>query len=318
MSRKKSAGHPNLAAALKKRFEGAEGHRLLLESLKEQKMVAGNTDLALEIASKGELIAVPTGKAVIEQGGEDNHIFLILAGTFNIVANGKLIAKRYASDHIGEMAAVQPSQSRSTTVIATENSVLLKLTEPQLAALGAKYSEIYRLIAKELAKRLLQRNSLLGTKRDKIHVFIVSSAEALDLARTIQNAFELDPYDVVIWTDGVFRASHYAIESLERELDQSDFAIAIAQPDDSVRSRGKNKRSPRDNVIFELGLFIGRLGRHRSLLLEPRWEAVKLPSDLTGLTTIPYKHSTGTDLATALGPACNKIRAIINELGPNN
>jgi len=62
---------------------------------------------------------------------------------------------------------------------------------------------------------------------------------------------------------------------------------------------------------------MGRLGRHRSLLLEPRGEAVKLPSDLSGITTIPYKYDP-KDLSAVLGPACNRIRDVINELGPNN
>jgi CRP/FNR family cyclic AMP-dependent transcriptional regulator len=70
-------------------------------------------------------------------------------------------------------------------------------------------------------------------------------------------------------------------------------------------------------VIFELGFFMGRLGRHRSLLLEPRGEEVKLPSDLSGITTISYKHDPG-NWAAALGPACNRIRTIIKDLGPNN
>jgi len=53
------------------------------------------------------------------------------------------------------------------------------------------------------------------------------------------------------------------------------------------------------------------------LLLEPRGEEVKLPSDLSGITTIPYKYDP-KNLAAALGPACNRIRDVINELGPNN
>jgi len=303
---------------LAQRFEGDEGRRLLIEVLREQRMVSGNSELASELSTLGELIPVAAGTTVIEQGGQDNHVFLILLGAFSIIVNGKLVNKRHPSDHIGEMAAIQPSQPRSATVIALEDSVLFKISEPQLVGLGKKYPEIYRLIAKELSRRLLQRNALLTAKRDKIHVFIMSSKEALEIARGIQTALDDDALDVFIWTDGVFRASNYAIESLERELDRSDFAIAIAQPDDSVKSRGRNRRSPRDNVIFELGLFIGRLGRHRSLLLEPRGDEVKLPSDLTGLTTILYRVASGRDLAGALAPACNKIREIINDLGPNN
>jgi CRP/FNR family cyclic AMP-dependent transcriptional regulator len=62
---------------------------------------------------------------------------------------------------------------------------------------------------------------------------------------------------------------------------------------------------------------MGRIGRHRSLLLEPRGEEVKLPSDLTGITAIAYKNDP-SNVAAAMGPACNRVRDIINDLGPNN
>jgi predicted nucleotide-binding protein len=193
----------------------------------------------------------------------------------------------------------------------------VKLSEPQLATLGDQYPHIWRCIAKELARRLDQRNMLITTVSPKTRVFIISSAEAIEIARTVQNAFENDPFTVVVWTDGVFRASHYAIESLERMLDQTDVSIAIGEPDDITESRGDRRASPRDNVIFELGFFMGRLGRHRALLVEPRGEEVRLPSDLAGITTITYRYGDGKDLTRALAPACNRLREIIRELGPN-
>ena len=302
---------------MKKRFEGDDGRRLLVEALRDQKMVGGNAALAEELATQGGLLDLAPQAVLIEQGADDNTVYLILSGSLVVLVNGKPIATRVPGDHVGEMAAIQPTQRRSATVIASEPSTVLRLTEPQLAAIGRAFPEIYRSFAKELARRLMQRNFLITTARDKIRVFIVSSAEALEIARAIQTCLEHDPFTVVIWTDGVFRASHYPIESLERELDQSDFAVAIAQPDDTTHSRGTAAGSPRDNVIFELGFFMGRLGRHRSLLLEPRGEEVKLPSDLSGITTISYKHDPH-NWAAALGPACNRIRAIIKDLGPNN
>jgi CRP/FNR family transcriptional regulator, cyclic AMP receptor protein len=302
---------------MKQRFEGEAGRRVLIDSLKSQKIVGGNQALAEEISAVGELLEIAKDTAIIEQAAHDNDVYLILAGAFTVLVNGKKIAMRAPNDHVGEMAAIQQAQLRSASVVASEPSVIFKLTEPQLAALGGKYPEVYRAIAKELAIRLMQRNFLITAAREKIHLFIISSTEALPIARAIQNAFENDPFTVVIWTDGVFRASQYPVESLEKQLDQSDFAIAIAQPDDSTQSRDRAFLTPRDNVIFELGFFMGRLGRHRSLLLEPRGEEVKLPSDLTGITTISYKYGP-TNLAATLGPACNRIRDIITELGPNN
>ncbi len=212
--------------------------------------------------------------------------------------------------------AIQPTQRRSATVTATEKAVLCKLTEPQLSEIASQYPDIWRFIAKELARRLEQRNAHVTATHDKIRIFIISSAEALEIARTIQNAFEYD-FTVVVWTDGVFRASWYPIESLERQLDQSDFAIAVAQPDDITHSRGQASPTTRDNVIFELGMFIGRIGRLRSFLIEPRGEEVKLPSDLSGITALTYRYDP-ENLAAAMGPACNRVRAIVRELGPNN
>jgi predicted nucleotide-binding protein len=261
---------------------------------------------------------VEPGKGIIEQGGADNDVYLILAGSFDIVINGRLIAKRHPNDHVGEMAAIQPSQTRSAGVIASRTSVISRITNTAFLELASSFPDMWRLIARELARRLEQRNALVASTHDKIRVFIISSAEALPIARAIENAFEYDPFNVTVWTDGVFRASWYPVESLEQQLDNSDFAIAIASPDDVVESRGKSATTARDNVVFELGLFIGRLGRKRAFLLEPRGEEVKLPSDLTGITTIPYRPASDKETPAVLGPACNKMREIILDLGPNN
>lgn len=164
----------------------------------------------------------------------------------------------------------------------------------------------------------MQRNALVNVTREKIRVFIISSAESIAVARIIQNAFAYDPFTTVIWTDGVFKIANYTLQSLEDEVDNSDFAIAIAHSDDLTESRGKSWPAPRDNVIFELGLFMGRLGKNRAILMEPRDEGVKLPSDLAGITTIPYRYQKGNDAAAIMGPACNVLRDHILRLGPNN
>lgn len=299
-----------------KKFEGTAGRRQLVDALCEQKIVEGDRALAEELAALVTLVSVAQGEAVIEQGANDDDIYFILSGMFEVRVNNRPIAKRGPGLTIGEMAAVQPLQQRSATVIAELPCVVAKLSESKLTDLGNKYPKIWRFLAKELSRRLLQRNALLAQPRDKVRVFIISSAEALEIARAIQNSFDHDPFTVVIWTDGVFRVANYPIENLERELDNSDFAIAIAQPDDITSSRGVVGPSPRDNVIFELGFFMGRLGRHRAILVEPRGEEIKLPSDLSGIATITYKYAKGSDLAAIMGPACNRIRALINELGP--
>ena len=303
---------------MKERFEGASGRRLRVEAISSQKLVGGNSALAEELADKVEIDEVAKGEFLIEQNDSGNELYFIFSGVFDVVVNGKLIGKRGSCDHIGEMAAIQPTQKRSATLIAAEASVVAKLKEDDFAEISGRYPDMYRQIAKELARRLLHRNSLINAYRDKVRVFIISSVESLPVARIIQNSFEHDPFLTKIWTDGVFRASNYTLESLELEIDNSDFAVAIAHSDDLTDSRGKEWPSPRDNVIFELGLFMGRLGRARAILMEPREDKLKLPSDLAGVTTIPYRFETGRDAAALLAPACNQLREHIQMLGPNN
>jgi CRP/FNR family cyclic AMP-dependent transcriptional regulator len=291
---------------------------MLKDALLNQRSIRGNESLARELAACVRLRSVDEGQSLIEQGGDDNDIYFILAGRFDIVVNGRKIAARGPGDHVGEMAAILPSLRRSATVQAFETGVVAALTAPELMKLADKFPSMWRHFAGVLAERLFQRNALVTATHAEIKVFVISSAEALAVARAVQEIFAHDPFRVTLWTDGVFRASQYAVESLVQILDVSDFAIAIAQADDFVKSRGETKATPRDNVLFELGLFIGRLGRLRTFLLEPRQTDVRLPSDLSGITTIPYETGSDAQLLTLLGPACNQLRRLFKEIGPNN
>ena len=298
------------------RFSGKHGRAVLREALMSQKLVLGNKALTSELSKIVELIPTTVGQTLIEQGGQDNEVYLLLSGKCEIRVNGRKVGERGPGDHIGEMAAILPSLRRSATVRVVESGVAAKIPAVKLSNLGTQHPTIWHQISKVLAERLFQRNALVASTRDRVRVFIMSSTEALPIARALQESFLHDPFDITIWNEGVFRASQYSIESLVQQLDVSDFAVAIAQPDDLVIMRGSLRATPRDNVLFELGLFIGRLGRHRSFLLEPLKEGVHLPSDLTGITTIPYKSGPESDLLSLVGPACNQLRRLFKEIGP--
>ncbi len=130
---------------------------------------------------------------------------------------------------------------------------------------------------------------------------------AMDVARAMEKSLKKDQCAVNVWTDGVFHSAKYSIARLEEELDEADFAVAIAG----------TGHDGRENVIFELGFLIGRLGRNRTLLLEPLAEKATLPSDLTGVVTLGYRLGAEKDLADSVAPACQRIRAMVSELGPN-
>lgn len=300
------------------RFQGDAGRRLTVEALINQKLVGGNRALAELLAEKIEVLEVNAGNFLIEQGASDNQVYLIFAGAFDVVVNKRRVGRRFPNDHVGEMAAIEPSQPRAASVVATETSVVARLAETDLADISQHYPEIFRCIARELSKRLYQRNVHVGAARDRIKVFVISSVESLGIARAIQNAFAHDDFITTVWTDGVFRITNYPLQSLLDAVDDSDFAIAIAHADDTAFYRDQQWPIPRDNVVFELGLFMGRLGQDRAILVEPRDRDIKLPSDLAGITTVNYRYEPDVDVASFIAPACNQLRDHILRLGPNN
>lgn len=140
-------------------------------------------------------------------------------------------------------------------------------------------------------------------------VFIASSRESLDLASAMQENLE-HVAEVTVWTQDVFKLSRYNIESLIDALEASDFGVFMFEPQDIVHIRGTEKLAVRDNVLFELGLFIGKLGRERCFIVAPRGseEDIHLPSDLLGLTPALYEPDRqDKNLVAALGPAATKI-----------
>src|SRR4051812_61315 len=94
-------------------------------------------------------------------------------------------------------------------------------------------------------------------------VFVGSSTEGRAIAEAIQVNLEKDPIDIHVWTQGVFELGSTYIESLAQELDKVDFAVLVLTEDDITISRNEKTVSPRDNVLFELGLFMGKLGKDR-------------------------------------------------------
>lgn len=150
----------------------------------------------------------------------------------------------------------------------------------------------------------------------KPRMFIASSVEHLDLAYAAQEGLEHD-VEPTVWSQGVFAPSRTVMASLIDELDQSDFGLFILAPDDITAIRDTSKKTVRDNVIFELGLFVGRLGCDRCFLIVPRGvDDLHLPTDLLGLIPAAFDPDRQDgNMVAALGPACNRIRKALLRLG---
>ena len=119
-----------------------------------------------------------------------------------------------------------------------------------------------------------------------------------------------------VWDQGVFQLSRSGLDSLISVLGRSDFGAFVFSPDDIVKMRSKEAAVIRDNVLLELGLFIGRLGKERCFVMVPENTELHIASDLIGMTPATYEtsRSDGNVLA-GCGPACNDIRTTIQRLG---
>jgi hypothetical protein len=151
-------------------------------------------------------------------------------------------------------------------------------------------------------------------------VFVGVCRESIHIGNAVQANLESDA-EVKVWTQGVAVPGQTIQESLLEELHRSDFGIFVLTPDDVARIRNHTYEVVRDNVIWELGLFTGLLGRERVFMVVPRETPnLRIPNDLLGVTPAEYSHPEGTssfsDLRAGLGPACSTLAEKIQQLGP--
>jgi predicted nucleotide-binding protein len=93
----------------------------------------------------------------------------------------------------------------------------------------------------------------------KLKVFIASSTQSLEYAYAVQS--NLAGIECTVWDQDVFELNGNVLDSLEKVLEIVDFGVFVFGNDDVIVKGGTKISVTRDNVIYELGLFTGRLGR---------------------------------------------------------
>jgi Predicted nucleotide-binding protein containing TIR-like domain len=150
---------------------------------------------------------------------------------------------------------------------------------------------------------------------DKPRIFLGSSGKQEKLLRALTRGLE-DIAHVEPWTTSF----HPGTTTLERLLELArgvDFAAFVFARDDwttnspsASDTTASGQASPRDNVVFEAGLFGGALGMRRTFILHA--SGSKLPSDLLGLTCVRYGEAT---TATEMRVINQKLRKAIENEG---
>ena len=148
----------------------------------------------------------------------------------------------------------------------------------------------------------------------KPRLFIASSAESLPIAEAVNVNLDHD-FEVTIWKNGTFKLSSSTIDDLVEKSSTVDFALFIFAPDDITSIRSRKEHVVRDNVIFEMGLFVGAIGKSRSFILKPRNVEMHLPTDLLGVTPADYEatRSSVTHTRNARSQFCQGCSRKISE-----
>jgi CRP/FNR family cyclic AMP-dependent transcriptional regulator len=299
------------------RFRGDAGRRLLVEALIRQSLVQGDRDVASRLADIGELRLFPAKTVLIEQEGCDNDLYVLLDGRVQIEINDRFVAERSGGQHVGEMALIDPMGRRTARVTALTDVVALIISEENFAAIADASPRLWRNLAIELVSRMRQRASMLRAPNPEPRVFIGSSLEGIAIAQEIQSGLANLRAIVQLWSQNVFSASAGTMEALEHQTAEADFAVLVLSADDIAIVRDRPHAVARDNVVFELGLFTGALGRHRTYMVMPREADIKVPTDMLGITALMFTPPAEVkDLAARLGPVCTELSKLIHQHGP--
>jgi len=129
-------------------------------------------------------------------------------------------------------------------------------------------------------------NLSMKKPNNKPVVFIGSSSEGRYIVDELTQLLS-DKINPLPWTYDTFNPSDYVLESLEKKLNNASHSILIFTPDDDLEKRGSKQKTPRDNVIFELGLSIGLLGRKNVVVINCKGsEKQNIMTDINGINYI--------------------------------
>ncbi len=148
----------------------------------------------------------------------------------------------------------------------------------------------------------------------KPRIFLGSSGKQAKLLQAITRGLQ-DVADVEPWTT-TFNPGRSTLDRLVELSQEVDFAAFVFAQDDwtTTDASESGEASPRDNVVFEAGLFGGALGIRRTFVLHAN--GAKLPTDLLGLTSVRYDPVAGAPEVRAINQKLRKAIETEGRRGP--
>lgn len=299
-------------STLIERFDAAA----TIDAMMRQRLSLGSEELAAAFAEKGTRRELAAGETLIEQDTWDDDLHFILAGSFDVFVKGQHKQTRGAGEAVGELSALNAARPRTATLKACCPSLVLTVSKKDVEEIAGHDSRFWKTTADIVAEQLDHRNEELGAANEHPKVFVISSSAALPVAKLVRaNLDEDEGIAVYLWDRGTFGVSDYPMSSLVDAIERVDFTISIVRADDVLITREEQHHVARDNVLLEFGISVGRLGLDRSIALVDAGANVKLPSDLTGLTTLRYQSKDDDRLERSIAKACDGARKHMEFVG---
>lgn len=282
-----------------------------VELLRAQCAIKCDEKLARAVEGIAAVRQLAPHEQFIKQGCDDDDLFFLVRGEAQVYTHGHRHTIRSRGTHVGEMALLEPGAGRSASVFAgPDGATVFVVGGKDARCLGAAFPDFWFNIAAELSVRLRNRNQWFIQPNIIPKIFIASSGQAKRDLNRIDDRLKKENVDVIPWTDEtMFYPSGMTLDTLMQKALEVDFAIMLATPDDLTKKNAARRqeswwnwfrtsslgtrRTARDNVMLEYGLFSGATERERVFILAKG--EVELPSDLDGLTCLRYSDDDTLD-----------------------
>ncbi len=145
-------------------------------------------------------------------------------------------------------------------------------------------------------------------------VFVGSSTEGKPMAERL-HALLTEFARPRLWPNA-FRLSQNFLDEILRQAHECEFGVFLMPADDMIVKRGMTQAAARDNVLFELGVFLGALGKDRAFFVFCGDNPPELPSDLHGINAGTFPNGPLSDASDVLRPVAVKIHDAIQHMMP--
>jgi signal transduction histidine kinase len=123
------------------------------------------------LAENVEELRVAAGEVLCREGSPGDDMYVLLAGELKITKNGKFITSIQPVEYIGEMALIE-AKPRSATVLAVEDSTLLKITRDQFQEYFSNQPKSLFSMMRTLSKRIRVNTEIIAAELEKANILI--------------------------------------------------------------------------------------------------------------------------------------------------